>query len=287
MEIKKINNLDEAVSLRNENNLIGLFDMSDEIYFSPKLRAINQSGLLKMRQSPAHYKAHTEEERKETAALRFGKMFHCAILEPEKFRDMYVTLNEPINARTKEGKQLLADFEAQNQGKIIIKIEEKEQLLNMQKAVYEHPYITKLLSGGYSELSCFWIDNITNVLCKCKFDYFNPQFDFIVDLKTTEDASEFSLSAAKYNYHVQNAFYIDGARNFLDINVTMLFIPVEKSKPHGVKICSISPYDIQNGREIYRHYLDKFSECLSTDNWPCYPQSTELIELPHWAYKMN
>jgi hypothetical protein len=281
--VKIINTLEEALQLRDDNKLIGLYQMPDEVYHSHKLRAINQSGLKKMMQSPAHYKAWKKESQKETPALRFGKMFHMAILEPEKFKELYIpnTLGK-LDLRKTENKIKKQQFEEENAGKIIIEVDEHKALTGMQDSFYNHPYAKNLISNGHAELACFWKDADTGILCKCKLDYFTPQLDIVTDLKTTEDASQFAKSAAKYDYHFQNAWYLDAARNHFDISTQMIFIPIEKTLPHGLRLIKLSNDDISDGRDMYKRYLERFAECLSNDSWPCYDYELTEIELPRW-----
>jgi hypothetical protein len=282
-QVKIIATLEEALELRNENKLIGLFEMDDEVYHSHKLRAMNQSGLIKMMQSPAHYKAWKKEPTKETPALRFGKMFHMSILEPDKFKENYITDTlGKLDMRKTENKIKKQQFEEENQGKIIIEESEYKSLTGMQESFKSHPYTKNLISGGYSELACFWKDSATGILCKCKFDYFNPRLDLVIDLKTTEDASKFAKSAAQYDYHFQNAWYLDAARNHFHIETQMIFIPIEKTAPYGIRLIKLTNDDISDGRDMYKRYLEKFSKCLSTDSWPCYDYELAEIEMPRW-----
>lgn len=284
MDIIKIETLEEAIELRDSNKLVGLFDMDDDIYHSHKLRAMNQSGLVKLVQSPAHYRAWTREPQKDTKALTFGRMFHKAILEPDKFKKEYISASGlgKLDLRKAVDKARLQEFKDQNPDKTIITKEDYDTLLGMQEAVYSHPYIDNLLSDGQAEISYFWKERETGVLCKARFDYLNPRLDLLLDPKTTEDASDFAKSAAQWNYHIQNAFYIDAVRNFADIRTVMIFIVVEKPIPHGVRLIKLSPDDIETGREVYKRCLRRFAECLSTNSWPNYKYDITEVELPRW-----
>nr|WP_237029017.1 PD-(D/E)XK nuclease-like domain-containing protein [Phaeobacter porticola] len=83
----------------------------------------------------------------------------------------------------------------------------------MRDAVVAHPIAGKLFApgSGVVELSCYWIDEETGLLCRCRPDWWRHDGK-IVDLKSALDASEegFSKSIAGWSYYKQDPFYLDG-----------------------------------------------------------------------------
>lgn len=79
-------------------------DVPNEIYHGDRT-AVSSSGLKLLLRSPAHFVAGQGASEETTAALEFGTALHTALLEPEKYREQYVTKPD-INRRTKEGKAL-------------------------------------------------------------------------------------------------------------------------------------------------------------------------------------
>ena len=284
----KINTIEEALEFKAQKKLVGQFEMPDEVYFSPKLEAISQSGLKFFSQSPAHYKASLIEP-EETPALLFGKMFHAALLEPDIFAERYVSGKElgKLDLRTNADNAKLFAFKEKHAGKTIIQENEFDQLTAMQKVFWSHPYMENIMKDALTEQAFFWNDPETGVLCKMKIDILNPRLVLVSDLKSTIDASEFYKTAANNGLHIQNAFYIDHLRMILDLQAVLIFIVVEKSLPYGIRLCKLSTDDIKNGRILYKEYLKKYADCFYSDSWPCYPYDIQTVELPAWANRIN
>ena len=81
--------------------------------------------------------------------------------------------------------------------------------------IEKHPQLSKAFSGGMPEVSVFWRDEDSGVPCKARFDYLKPRA--IVDLKSYENTiglpvrKAIARCVANYRYHIQAAFYLDGA----------------------------------------------------------------------------
>ena len=95
---------------------------------------------------------------------------------------------------------------------------------------------------------------MTGILCRCRPDFWRED-DIIVDVKTTEDASpeEFSRSLAKWRYHVQAPFYMDGIELATGRRPKgFVFLVVEKKPPYAVAAYTLDPESIELGRSEYR-----------------------------------
>lgn len=258
--------------------------------------------------SPAHYRARkdSKNDNTPTAAQAIGTAFHSLLLEPNTFGDQYVTIPEnapkkPTSVQRNAAKPSPATvdaitwwdiFEERNAGKTIISADDNEQLAAMAVATRAHKAAGALLTGaiGHPEQSAYWIDPDTGLLCRCRPDFWRVD-GILVDVKTTEDASpeEFARSIAKYRYHVQAAFYLDGVRETilqaneeLVIPEAFVFLAVEKKAPFAVATYVLTPEAIELGRREYKADLKRIAECTAADEWPAYSQKIEQIELPAW-----
>jgi exodeoxyribonuclease VIII len=63
------------------------------------IEAVNWSSLKHMSVSPLHYQHRLKNPQPSSAAMRMGTAIHCALLEPERFRDTYLV--EPDFGKTK------------------------------------------------------------------------------------------------------------------------------------------------------------------------------------------
>jgi exodeoxyribonuclease VIII len=193
---------------------------------------------------------------------------------------------------------------ATNDGKTIISADEHAQACGMRDAVMAHPAARGLLTTvpGRAELSAYWRDAETGVLCRCRPDFWRAD-GILVDLKTTDDASpeEFGRSVLKWRYHVQAAMYLDGTRaaaeqgggleliadpeqgeGFAAIPEHFLFIVVEKKPPHAVAVYKLDAMSLQHGLAEYRRDLARYAECLAADRWPAFGDTVQQTGLPEW-----
>jgi hypothetical protein len=196
--------------------------------------------------------------------------------------------------------QIKGEYYASNTGKIMLPIAEYDDILNMTKAVQSHPSARVLLSGGIAEYSLIHrIEAGTNiapgfpalpipVTVGMRPDYWKRSTDkgnFIVDLKTTEDArpEAFQREMEKYRYDVQAAFYTDMHVAAVGPVRGFVFIAVEKKAPHAIRVYYASPNMIRIGRHKYQRNLQLITECIQSGNWPSYPVTVDAISLPEWA----
>ena len=248
--------------------------------------AVSKSQLDQLAKSPAHYLASLTTQRKETAAMRIGSLFHGLVLEPERVK---IAVAPVCDKRTKDGKATWDAFCAENAGAEIVTAEEGEMLTGMVASVRAHPAANALLSGpGIAEGSAYWVDEYSGELCRCRPDFYRQDLGIIVDLKSTEDASpkEFARSIAKYRYQVQSAFYQDGLEAATGEYVKgFIFVAVEKKAPFAVMVCQLDMQGFEAGRIAYKENLLALADCKASGKWPAYSDRVETISLPAWAAK--
>ena len=228
---------------------------SDEAYYGDFDFVTNsQLGLIK--KSPATYDffRNNPNLRPETKALNFGRAFHMCMLEPDKFDSRVVKEPEGINKRTKAGKEEYQQFLLDNKDNTVLSGVEYNSLIGMRNRLFSSHECMEYLSGGKSEQVGVWKDEDTDILCKCKADYWIDNKKTLVDIKTTQDSSFYGFkgSAYKYGYDRQSAFYSDGfkADDFV-------FIVIEKGAPYNIGIY-YSGEDFMSGGKL------KYSELLNT-----------------------
>src|SRR3546814_21065830 len=98
-----------------------------------------------------------------------------------------------------------AAFEAANAGKIILPADSYQTVLAVRDAVHRHPVAGPLLRGGKAEQSFYADDPETGALIKCRLDWMPDSGEFILNVKTTDDASPevFAKKVAHIRSHTQ------------------------------------------------------------------------------------
>lgn len=269
----------------------GIHDIGNEEYHSGP--GISKSGLDLISKAPARYKADRDaEDRRSTAAQRIGSAAHALILEPESFGRLYAK-SPAIGRRTKAGKAEYAEWQKDHADAEVLTADEWAHIHSMRESVMAHPGARALLGHpGRAELSAYWIDPETGVLCRCRPDYWRDD-GILVDLKTTEDASaeEFARSLAKWRYHVQDPFYTDGARQAVDASTrddaparptAFAFVVVEKKPPYLVATYVLDEESRELGRQQYQEDLNTYANCLKADEWPGHSEHIQNIGVPDW-----
>ncbi|WP_017445770.1 PD-(D/E)XK nuclease-like domain-containing protein [Gayadomonas joobiniege] len=265
------------------------FDVSDIDYH--KSNAISKSTLDLVDKSAALAKwqqsAPVDDENSDS--LDFGKAFHCALLEPERYAKEYIT--EPkLDRRTKEGKAKAAEFAESAKGKVIVTHDEARKIKLMVGSVMAHPDAAAILGldGGVTEASIFWKDPETGLMCRIRPDWMNEQHNIILDVKTCGDIEgsfkSFIGSVSEYGYHKQDSYYTDGYEAHFGKKPLFVFLVVSTSIECGrypVRVFMLDEQDKHDGRSEYRLSLNKYAHHLKSGNW----HEIETIERPAWARK--
>jgi hypothetical protein len=258
-------------------------DVPNEIYHGDR-SAVSSSSLKLVLRSPAHFIALQEEPEESTVAKDFGTALHSALLEPEKYRELYVA-KPTIDKRTKSGKALAETIAVELAGKMQISPASMAEIEAMVASARRHPRVIEMLQDGEAEVSYVWKDEATGILCKCRPDWLNTEA--IWDLKSCIDASEvgFSRACAKYKYHVSAAYYVEGVRKLTGKTLPFRFVASEKDPPYAVAVYEASEAFLRSGRRLVRQALDRLQDCRERGHWPSYqPEGRiEQLELPRWA----
>lgn len=251
---------------------------------------ISKSGLDLIAKAPAHYYAKyldpsRPEDDKQTASQLDGELAHCAILEPDEFSKRFI-VGPDVSRATKVWKE----FAEAHSGLTAIKPDQYKAAWAQAASVNRLPEVAAALKSGKPEVSAYWIDEETGVLCRCRPDFVHDVGDagvILVDVKTCGDArpSEFVRQIARMRYHVQNAFYSDGYAIASGRPVLgFLFASVEMDYPHTASAIMLDEDSIEQGRKDSRRALDTYAACLASGEWPAYGNEVHLARLPGWAF---
>lgn len=253
-----------------------------------KKEGVSSSDLKKMMKSMAHYKYYKDHpEDSDSEALQFGRAYHKLMLEPDDF-DNEFAVSPKFDRRTKEGKAAAEEFAKKAEGKEVINEETYQKLLEMQKALYDTPFV-KLLIKGEHEKSFFWTDEKTGIPCKCRPDSHGQIKDeyICIDLKTTNDAEtdKFMKDALKFGYDIQTAHYCEGLENAYGKPFKFIFIAQEKTAPYLVNVLQADDYFMASGKELRDTLLEQYKKCSENNEWPGYmgkDSGINSLSVPEW-----
>jgi len=229
-------------------------DNNDE-YHSHK--SISASGLKTIYKKSVYH--HLNSMFKMSDAMNFGSAVHSALLEDSND----IAVLPEFNARTKEGKKIKQDFFDNNKGKIIIKQEEQEAIEKIKKNFNGHS-LAKSLVQRLTETEVSYYGTIDKVPVRVRPDGIKDN-DYIIDIKTTMDASPRYFKSQMYNfaYHLQACFYSEA----LGYDPAKFrFITIENKYPYTVEVFAMSEDMIEYGRDAWRIAFNSWKEYLETNN---------------------
>lgn len=260
----------------------GIYDISNEQYHAAD--AISRSKLIILDKSPFHfwYEVYSGDAPKNdpTPAMNIGSAFHTLLLEPNLFNQQYAVLPK-VDRRTTKGKEQYEIFITENMGKIVLTEDQFGELNSMISHVRKHDIVNTLLEGAEFEKSIFWTDEETGLQFKSRPDILQSQM--VVDLKTTNDASNhiFMRSAYNYGYYLQAGMAYEACKSIGRPLDNFSILAIEKQAPHVPSVFVMDKDAIQFGINQFNAYKMKLKKCLESNNWPAY--MIQELSVPGYA----
>jgi hypothetical protein len=268
--------------------------LSERCYHGAALSCIVSRGQLELlRKSPAAYHGRYVAEPRtvvdeDTKALRVGRLFHAATVEPERWATFAVP--PKVDRRTREGKAAYAQWQAEHPGAEGVDAAEYELALALSRAIAEHPLASQLCSGctGVSERALIWRDRETGLLCRARIDR-SLERPIAVDAKSfgkTPTPELFAREVLTRWYHGQAAFYLDGLLCVTGVEHRFPFVVVHKEPPHEVLVAELGPAEIEMGRREYRAALRELVWRREKNDWLApWQREPQVITFDGWAFR--
>lgn len=264
-------------------HLAGIIEGLDEAAYHAN-PALSVSGAKKLLDCPAKYRHDMDYGQAPRAVFDFGHAAHAAILGVGAELAV-VDADTWVSKAAKEAKaQAYAD------GKTPLLAKDAATVDGMVTALRAHPRAAALLApgAGRAELSIFWRDWVTGVQRRGRLDWLTEHEGrpTIVDYKTCASAEpgEVRKAVARYGYHQQHAWYVDGA-HALEIadDPRFLFVFQEKTAPYLVTVVELDDEAVRVGRARNDEALRIFADCTDKGVWPGYCDDVQVLSLPSWA----
>jgi hypothetical protein len=191
--------------------------MDDDSFYYGYLSkvALSSSSIKTLYARPKDYEKSLTKDLSNIPAIRFGRLFHSAVLEPHKLKTDYIFLN--VKSRKNQTYDLAL---SENPNKFIMLQSELDEVNYMKEYIDFNVEASKLLSGGRAEVPA--IGMLHNTPFRAKADYLKE--DVIVDLKTTSNMDEWIYDAKhKWHYDIQAFIYT----SLFNVN-KMIFVILDK-----------------------------------------------------------
>jgi hypothetical protein len=229
---------------------------SNEFYHSQK-EYVSSSTLKSVAKRSVFH--HLNSHMTSSEALTVGSAFHTLVLEPHLFDPEFFIMDK-FDRRTKTGKQKAhaLESEAIAQGKDCISRKNFDMITSMKNVIQSHDVCSSILTGGEPEVSVY-VEDFHGIKVRVRPDYLGK--DYIVDLKSCQDASpkSFNSDIYRYGWKIQAAFYADvlGMDKFY-------FLASEKKSPYACQLYLMSEESMAYGRKEYMKAIELWKEYLET-----------------------
>jgi hypothetical protein len=261
-------------------------DLDADVYHSGP--GLSNSQLNDFARSPFHYfQLHRNPARpaRETKGGQLeGSLAHCAILEPDSFASRYV-IGPSVNRNTKVWKEFIES----NTDRIAIQQDQYDVAFGQAVSIRLLPQINALLANGKPEVSAYWNDPQTGVLCRARPDFVadvNEESVILLDVKTYSDADprEFERQVSRKGYARQDAHYSTGYSRASGKRVVgFIFVCVESNYPFAASASMLDDESRAAGFRQVQDLIANFSQCEANNAWPAFGQEIHQIALASWA----
>lgn len=260
----------------------------DENTYHSDFSAVNRGDIVQAGISANHFKARRQRgELEESEPLRFGKLIHMLILEPQRFKKTFVLSPEFGDMRSSKNRGARDAWkDSLEAGSTIVTREDLVVMFCMAKAIMKNDFACDLLIGSQFEMTGYYRDPVTGLKCRFRSDAWNPEIGALVDLKSTKDASEkeFLWSSWNYGYHTQMGAYSSGIEVIHKVKPDIhAIIAVEKVPPFECMVHLANKDFMKRGYKEYRRGLDTIAKALETNEFPGYDKSACELALPRKA----
>ncbi len=268
---------------------------TDKEYFAHKF--ISASDLKGIFRSIKHWK-NNKANPKKTEPLYFGSAFHSYILEPDKFEKYAVTF-DGASFNSKKAIEFLEYCDNENKMPVLEKWQ--TQLKDMKQAIIENAECRDILNIDMDfnyqsknieiEKPVIWSyrrpEWTKAIGCKSKWDFGCKDRNYIVDLKTLQDAStedECKRAIEKFHYDLQGVFYRYSYKYLYKVLPIFIFIFIEKEEPYGIRNYYLSDNYITTGQSKIntafnrlKVYWNSFDDPKYYDGYPFNQQQLQAI----------
>lgn len=306
------------------------FDLSNEEYHADP--AIGSTDIKRLLESPIEYwynsNLNPKRQREQFNHLKYGSALHCYLMEEFKFDKEFMVLPEKDQMKigsdfyneNKDAPDFLENFQlpktkTATQFKYIgnkpkISSEEYRTIKDSITYLRSRNIPSQLFKEGYHEVSIFWRDERTGLMCKCRHDHLNIRYS--ADYKSIIDINKINRQISNYKYYISSYFYLEGLRKikkvinsnnincpdhveinwwhkFLEIeHDKFIFVFQEKNAPYRIR-CKILDKEVheiaeaktERALDIYKQNIDKYGVKQWPDEEDQEIKVLDLYDLPY------
>jgi len=244
--------------------------------------SLSSTGAKHLTKSPAHYHHYNTFGMAPRAAFDRGHVIHKEILGIGE----EIAVLDFDSFRSKAAQE--ARDQARTEHRVPILEKDYSPLLEVANTVLDHPHIGPWFidKPENSEVSIFHKHAEYDVWMRGRIDRVMKDGDttVLIDVKTTQDADPalFGRTAAKFGYDLQRSWYKTIWEALTGDTVRFLHVLVGLDEPTTLSVVELDDDFDWTGTELMNRALERYAECLRTDEWPGYPPIVHTITPPNY-----
>jgi hypothetical protein len=258
------------------------------------LEGVNWSKLKHFKDSIKRGVFMMENERKDTAAMRFGRALHVAVLEPKKFNYEFIIGRGPKHEKGKyKGQEFGSDTKTfkewlskQPKNKEYLNTNEYNQVKKLYEVINSHQEVKFLLEQSeLKECALTWVDPETGIKCKCLIDFGSSVNCLLGDLKSISKELTYdnlSKEIFQHDYYGQFSFYNTGAiQNGLN-PLSFKVIWIQTNDENDCAVSNVGEQTMHYGKMLYEKCLANYQKSLNGEKSGFHKKEFDL-DVPYWA----
>lgn len=211
-----------------------------------------------------------------------GSAAHLVLLER---REKDIVRVPAEDWRTKAAKEARA--EAQARGEYAVLERHYHAILAMCEVARE--FVAKselgdLLDSGDAEHTVIWHEG--EIACRCRPDVLSKDRRIVLDYKSTANAAPevVGKQIGRMDYDLQAEFYTRGIEQATGSanGPVFVFLFQEITPPYACSLMALSNAYRAIGQAKVRAAVQRWGECLRTNQWPAYTDEILYVEPPAW-----
>lgn len=273
-------------------------DLPAEEYHADRT-AVNSSSLKTILNSPHAFHRQFIQgiSKKPTPAMKFGTLAHLVILEPDYFKKHFVI--QPIfEGLTKDGRMSTQSkaatekrdvwiAEQELEGRLIVTQDELDKLHWMVDSFMANSEAVQLLKNGKTEISGYYADPETGIVCRFRPDFLSYDLNAMVDYKTVSKACvnwfrKNRVEDDTFRYLYQMSMYEEGTSIVTKKQVDFpVWILTGNEEPFDTIVVPMEQPYREIGQDEYHKSLRKLKSCIETNKWER-QASLQQMHPSHW-----
>lgn len=221
----------------------------------------------------AYWEAYEKEgatgpPKKETDHLDIGGLVDALLFDQDELQNF---VEIPPSVLTVDGKRYgnaWDNFVSSMNGHVLM-MPDQVRLAEMLAEKLRRVASQWLSVPGYPQVSIYWEDPMTGILCRCRPDkLIVVAEDVVYDLKTTESLKRFDSKCKMFKYWLQDVHYRSGVSQLIGRPVQrFVFGAIETTGKHRYREFELDHRTLSNAQYKYRQLLDKLAHCRETGDW--------------------